>query len=146
MNGIERMTYGDIRRQGLYRQEAIQTQRVPKEADEQKAIFRWAAYETARHPELQLLHAIPNGGSRDPREAHNLKLQGVKAGVPDMCLPVPRGDFAGLYIELKRVRGGRLSDEQRGWIEALRRTGHRVEVCKGAQEAVAVITSYLEGS
>mgnify|MGYP004433785991 CR=1 FL=1 len=38
---------------------------------------------------------------RDARTAANLKRQGVKAGVPDLHLPVARGGYNGLYIELK---------------------------------------------
>ena len=116
---------------------------TPTEASEQAALFQWAAYAEGRHPELKLLHHIPNGGSRDPREAHNLKRQGVKPGVPDICLPVPRGCFHGLYIELKRQRGGRLSDEQSGWLSALTRQGYMAVVCKGWQEARGIIMGYL---
>lgn len=115
----------------------------PLEAQEQEALFRWAAYSAGKYPELRLMYAIPNGGSRDRREAHNLRLQGVKAGVPDICLPVPRGRFAALYIELKRQKGGRVSDEQRGWIEALNRAGNRAVVCRGYEEARAEIERYL---
>lgn len=116
---------------------------TPTEATEQVALFRWAAYAAGKHPELRLLFAIPNGGSRDLREAHNLRMQGVRAGVPDMCLPVPRGGFAALYIELKRQKGGRVSDEQRGWIEALNRAGNRAIVCRGFDEARTEIENYL---
>lgn len=118
--------------------------RTPTEADEQKTLFRWAEMEARRHPELNLLHHIPNGGSRDPREARNLKQEGVKAGVPDICLPVPRGGYNGLYIEMKRIRGGRLSDEQRGWLAALTANGYRAEVCRGWEAAKDLILEYLK--
>lgn len=114
------------------------------EAQEQRALFEWAEWMKQRYPELALLHHIPNGGSRDAREAHNLRLEGVKAGVPDICLPVPRGGYGALYIELKRTKRGRLSDSQRGWIEALNRAGNRAVVCKGFDEARAAILDYLK--
>ena len=59
---------------------------VPLEDAEQRIIFQWAAMETAAHPELGLLYAIPNGGKRAIKTAIALKAQGVKSGVPDMCL------------------------------------------------------------
>jgi len=65
--------------------------------------------------------------------------------VPDLCLPVPRGGFHGLYIELKRLRGGRLSEQQRAWLDALGKQGYAVAVCKGWEEAAETIQRYLEG-
>lgn len=120
-------------------------QSVPLESDEQKMLFRWAEYAVCTYPELGLLYHVANGGSRNAREAHNLKLQGVKAGVPDICLPVPRGGYGALYIELKRVKRGRVSEEQRIWIDALSRAGNRAVVCKGFEEARKEIESYLRG-
>ena len=116
---------------------------VPTEAQEQEALFRWAAYAAGRWPQLRLLFHVPNGGTRHPAEAAHMKAQGVKPGVPDICLPVPVGRFAALYIELKRKRGGRVSDEQRGWIEALNRAGNRAVVCRGWDEAREEIVRYL---
>ena len=116
---------------------------VPLEDAEQRIIFQWAAMETAARPELGLLYAIPNGGKRAIKTAVELKKQGVKRGVPDMCLPVPRGVFNGLYIELKRVKGGTVSDEQREWIAALAEQGYKAVVCRGAEEAIGTIKEYL---
>lgn len=113
------------------------------ENEEQKCIFTWAAWEIAKYPELELLHHIPNGGKRNAREAANLKKQGVKAGVPDMCLPVARGGFHGLYIELKRKKGGSLSDYQKKWINQLNEQGYKAVVCHGADEAIKEIEGYL---
>lgn len=116
---------------------------VPTEAQEQTTLFRWAALMEGRIPELRLLHAIPNGGSRNPVEARHLKEQGVKAGIPDIFLPCARGGYYGLYIEMKRRKGGRVSDEQRAMIEALRAQGYKAEVCRGWEEARDTICEYL---
>ena len=119
------------------------TVRVPSEADEQKALFEWAEWAKGKYPALALLHHIPNGGSRNLVEARHLKEQGVRAGVPDICLPVPNPFHSALYIELKRRKGGRVSDDQRGWIAALNRVGNLAVVCKGWEEARDVILEYL---
>ena len=92
---------------------------VPLEDAEQRIIFQWAAMETAARPELGLLYAIPNGGKRAIKTAIALKAQGVKSGVPDMCLPVARNGYHGLYIELKRQKGGTVSETQKSWLTAL---------------------------
>lgn len=76
-----------------------------KEADHQKLIFEWAALNYGKYPELRFMYHTPNGGSRNVIEAVNLKAQGVRSGVPDICLPVPKGKYHGLYIELKRYGG-----------------------------------------
>ena len=117
---------------------------VPTEAQEQTTLFQWAAMMQGRIPELALLHSVPNGGSRNPIEARHLKEQGVKPGIPDVFLPVARGGYHGLYIEMKRRKGGRVSVEQKKMILALRDQGFRAEVCEGWEKARDVITEYMK--
>lgn len=118
--------------------------KAPLEREEQTALMAYAKLRERRYPELGLLYHIPNGGSRNAIEAAHLKRQGVKAGVPDLCLPVARGGHHGLYIELKR-KGGRLSASQRAWIENLRAQGYAAAVCYGFREAVDMLEGYLSG-
>ena len=113
-----------------------------READEQEAFFRWAAWAARRHPALELLFHVPNGGSRNPAEAAHLKRMGVRAGVPDIVLPVARGGFHGLFIELKTA-GGRASAEQKEWLERLRLEDYRAVVCVGWMDAVRTVCEYL---
>lgn len=80
---------------------------------------------------------------RNAREAARFKRMGVKAGVPDLFLPVSRGGCHGLFIELKAPHG-RLSDHQRGWLESLKASGYAVSVCYGCDEARRDILRYLE--
>ena len=112
------------------------------ESQEQQALFDWAEYARAKHPELDLLYNIPNGGKRDKLEAVRLKREGVKAGVPDLCLPVARGGYHGLYIELKAGKNT-ASPLQRQWIAALSREGYAAAVCTGWEQAAEVIGDYL---
>lgn len=119
--------------------------KYPTEAQEQAAIFRWASMQRCKYPELDLLYHIPNEGKRNATTGANLKRQGLKKGVPDMCLPVARGGKHGLYIELKR-RGGRVSPEQAWWIKGLNSVGYSACVCYGAVEAIETICKYLKGS
>lgn len=118
---------------------------TPHESAEQAAVFQWAAYRTGVYPELDLLYHVPNGGSRNPIEAARLKAQGVKAGVPDLVLPVARGKHHGLYIELKRQKGGRLSDDQKKWLDELTEQGYLAVRCDGAEAAIKTIEDYLRG-
>lgn len=113
------------------------------EDEEQEALFEWAEWQSGRWPELGLLFHIPNGGLRNKVTAARMKLLGVKPGVPDLFLPVARGDWNGLFIEMKRRKGGRLSPLQVDWIEALGRQGYKTVVCFGAEAAESAIEDYL---
>ncbi len=117
-----------------------------KESVEQICLFRWAAYMQGKYPELNLMYHIPNGGSRNKLEAANLKRQGVKAGVPDICLPVARGLYHGLYIEMKNTSGkNKATAKQKDWIDELKKQGYMAIVCFGWQEASEVIEKYMKG-
>lgn len=116
---------------------------TPHEAQEQATLFEWAARMVGKYSELALMHAIPNGGSRNPIEARNLRLQGVRAGIPDIFLPCARKGHHGLYIELKRLKGGRVSVEQKKMILALQEQGYKAVVCYGWEEAANVIKEYM---
>jgi hypothetical protein len=113
------------------------------ESVEQAALFQWAAVASIHHPELALLHAIPNGGHRYKAVARALQRQGVKPGIPDLCLPCPRGGYHGLYIELKRRKGGALSVDQRWWCAVLAEQGYRIVVSHGWESARETLLGYL---
>ena len=118
----------------------------PTENQEQAALFEWAAVASGRYPELRMLHSIPNGGRRDGRTAAVLQRTGVKPGVPDLCLPVARGGFHGLYIELKRLKGGVLSINQKTWLGLLAKQGYKAVMCRGWEAARDTILNYLEAN
>jgi hypothetical protein len=119
------------------------TRSVVPEDFEQELVLRWAAGQVDAWPELALLFHIPNGGKRGKTEAARLKRMGVKPGVPDLCLPLARGGFHGLYVEMKRLDGGRVSTEQKAWLAALHAAGHCVAVADGHEQAIAVLRDYL---
>lgn len=116
---------------------------MPTESHEQATLFSWANMQTKKYPELRLLFHVPNGGSRGKVEAAHFKAEGVKAGVPDLFLPVARGGWHGLFIEMKRQKGGRVSDAQRKWLTDLEREGYRTVVACGWKEAAEIIREYL---
>ena len=91
------------------------------------------------------MFAIPNGGARAMTTAGKLKKEGVKAGVPDLHLPVSCGGYYSLFIEMKAGKN-KTTALQDAMIEALRREGNYCAVCYGAQEAIVVTLAYLEGT
>ncbi len=112
------------------------------EDTEQITVISWSRYQINAHPELVLLHHCPNGGSRNKAEAVKLKQMGVVAGIPDLSLPVPKGIYNGLYIEMKYDRGT-LQESQKRILRALADNGHYCVVCYGADEAIKIIKEYV---
>lgn len=92
-----------------------------------------------------LIFAVPNGGKRYLLEAVKLKRSGVRSGVPDIMIPHARKSYHGLFIEVKRERGGIISDSQRYWINALNKEGYLAVICNGFEEAKLVIEDYFNG-
>lgn len=74
---------------------------------------------------------------------YHLKQQGVRAGVPDLCLPIPANGYHGLFIEMKRADGGTATTQQKKWLSLLNANGYRALVCHGANEAIDAIEAYL---
>jgi hypothetical protein len=115
---------------------------------EQCAVFCWAALNTARYPCLEWIHAIPNGGGRSRAQGAMLKAEGVKPGVADIMLPVARGLYHGLYIEMKRRNGTEadIRPAQRKFLTFVHEQGYFAVVCYGWEQAVGVIEHYLRGT
>lgn len=114
----------------------------PSEDTIQAQVIRWANLQAGVYPELARLFHVPNGGQRHAAVAAKLVGQGVKAGVPDLCLPVPRFGCPGLWIEMKTA-DGRVSTNQKDWIAYLKDAGYRVEVCRSFDQARTVLLDYL---
>lgn len=119
----------------------------PKESAEQQALIKWADSFPIQGGHLgDFIFHIANGGSRNIIEAKHLKLQGVRAGVPDLMLCVPKNGKAGLFVEMKRAvkSCSMVSKEQKIWHERLALMGYEVKIAYGCAEAQRVILEYLK--
>ena len=96
------------------------------EHEEQRELVRWFRQ---TYPGT-LIFAIPNGGARNISTAARLKAEGVVKGVPDLFVPAWE-----LWIEMKRVKGGAVSQEQEDMHVYLRGVGYQVMVAKGVEDA-----------
>lgn len=115
------------------------------EFQQQSALIKWSIYTgRVQYPELQLLFAVPSGRKRSKIDAGKLKAEGVKAGVPDLCLPVARCGFHGAWIEMKS-KDGRVSLDQNWWHQKLRDQGYYVVVCWDWSNARTALSNYLDG-
>lgn len=113
----------------------------------QRAFFGWLQLQInlGVHPLARLAYAVPNGGERNLIVAARLKTEGVKSGVPDVCWPVPRSVYAGLYIEMKVEPNGRVSENQEQWHVDLRSVCYAVAVCWNWRAARQCFLDYAEG-
>lgn len=108
---------------------------VPSEHFEQRELVRWFRQ---TWPGVRIF-AVPNGSWRSKATAGRLKAEGVVSGVPDLFIPAWR-----LWVEMKRVRGGSLSGEQRNWIQYLESVGYWVIVGKGAEDAKRQVSAFFD--
>lgn len=122
-----------------------QLARAETEHAHQTALFCWAALpdQQRAYPELSLMFAIPNGGERNKIVAGNLKAEGVKAGVLDIFVPVARGGFHGLFIEMK-VKPNKPTTEQKEFQSAVELQGYATSVCYSWVEAAMCIERYMK--
>jgi hypothetical protein len=117
---------------------------VPKEYDEQLALFDYAAVAAKQDWRWKLLFCTLNGVRVPIGVAKKMKRAGNRAGVPDVILPVVGyAACPGLFIEMKRIKGGVISNDQHWWHKQLRDMGYQVTVCAGAKAAIDTITKYL---
>ena len=120
---------------------------IETEAQAQKTLIRWwaVACRTYQLPESVLLH-ITNEGKRSVVMGRILKNMGMRPGTPDLFLAVPRNGLSGLWIEMKRSKGGNLSVAQRRMLDMLKEQGYTAHVCHGFDEARNCIRAYLKGN
>lgn len=122
------------------------------EHEDQAAVISWARDNARWFPELAFMLASQNGahlpasinryGRRYSIEAQHLVDEGMLKGVSDLFLPAARAGYHGLWIEMKHGHG-RLTPDQRNFIEAMRRFGYMAEACWGADAAIELIKTYV---
>lgn len=114
---------------------------IPLESSTQKEFIRWF---DLQYPHIgNLLFHPANGGTRNVREAVNLKAQGVRKGVSDIILLVPRGTYHGLVMELKR-KGCKPTKEQLEFLHALQAKGYCTAWHDDLEEAITFVDDYMK--
>lgn len=127
----------------LFKSKPVRAKAVDREGLEQAALMKELEL---RYPSVAaLVYHVPNGGHRHKLVAIKLKAQGVKAGVPDLVLPMARGGYFGLYIEFKATppNDAPVSASQHACIERLNAQGYLAIICRGHFDAMEQIRAYL---
>lgn len=123
---------------------------VPSEHAEQKAVIDWwESFSTSKGIDPRLLWATPNGGKRHIRAAVRFKAEGVRAGIPDLFLALPRlakkagrPFYYGLFVEMKAL-DGQTQKNQLEMLQLLREQDYQCVVCRGAEAAIEAIREYV---
>lgn len=112
---------------------------VPSEYEEQKALVKWLKNNKIKH------QASGNGyklDMSDYRYIAKIKAMGLCKGYPDLIVYLGNGKT--LHIEMKRTKGGKVSDEQENWLKWLNDNNYPSKVCYGAKEAIEFVKDYIE--
>jgi hypothetical protein len=127
----------------LFKAPSTRAKAVDREGLEQAALIK--ELELRLPAVAALIYHVPNGGHRHKLVAIKLKGQGVKAGVPDLVLPMARGGYFGLYLEFKATapNDAAVSASQHAWIRRLNDQGYLAIVCRGHFDAMEQIRAYL---
>jgi hypothetical protein len=114
------------------------------EHDEQVAVFAWTALKEKEFPELKLLQGSLNGVRLTIGQAVKAKRAGLKKGWPDLFLPVALHGFNGLFIELKKRKGGVMSADQAAMWKQLSLQGYKCTRADGSDAAISILEWYLK--
>lgn len=107
-----------------------------------KTLMEWVH----THPQLKtiakfIMH-FPNEGKRTNSFGKLMKSFGMRAGVSDLFIALPRGGYHGAWIELKSKKG-RLSQAQVEFLEDMKSQDYFVSVCYSLDEAIMIVTNYV---
>lgn len=132
----------DVARSKGVNEQPLSAIRIPLEEEEQREFAQWLDRKGV------LWFHIPNERKATAFTLYDLERQGLKKGVPDNFIAEPRGNYNGLFIELKRAKKSlsKKSLEQRQWIKALNEKGYKAVFCYGAEEAIREVRRYLDGN
>lgn len=116
------------------------------ESQEQKALVRWF---NLQYPKMAgLLFAIPNGSHlagdavTRAKKMHRMKAEGLRPGVSDLFLMIPRKGAHGMWIEMKADKGV-TSQAQNAFQLDAKEQGYAAITCHGFDMARGAIEEYL---
>lgn len=115
------------------------------EYEDQVAIFEWSERLEYKWPCLALLFGSLMGIHLPPKYLNKAAKAGMKKGKPDINLPVARGGYHGLWIELKRSGGEKPRADQERTLRLLAGEGNAAYSCFGSKAAIETITNYILG-
>lgn len=114
---------------------------TPSEDDEEHVLSDYCDLKGWRHT-----HFSNETYTTSWKQKAKMKYLGVHSGVPDHLIIVPRKDglVVPVYVEMKRTKGGTVSDSQFAWIKSLKIAMQFVAVCEGGEQAVEYVQAVAD--
>lgn len=122
------------------------------EHEEQVSLIKWKKERQERIPELKWLFSIPNGtkttfyrskkGATYSPQKMYMKAEGLTKGICDLLLPCAKGEYHGLFIEMKDGKK-KLRPDQEEFMEFALDEGYLAVVCTSFGHAKSEILAYL---
>lgn len=113
-----------------------------KEKTEQEIFVRYC--ELKRITCVFIANGFPLCGVKNKfAYVNSLKAQGYRTGFPDLMVLAKNSKSEVLFIEFKRIKGGRLSESQVKWQAKLNELGYDSYVAKGSEEAIEILEEWL---
>ena len=115
----------------------------PLEETEQMTVVDWLKWHGV------LFSASANGIYTHPASMSRMKRLGVAVGLPDILIFTPPPAYKGIVgvsIEMKRRKGGIVSQEQLEWKEKLQKVGWLTYIALGADQAIGILEACGYGS
>lgn len=109
-------------------------------------LFMWAEIMKEKYPELEMLFAVPFDAYKSVSSCKKFTEEGLKKGIPDVCLPISNGKFSSLWIKIKSSKHTKLTEKQKWWIKELNAKGCLAVDCVGWEAARDIILNYLNAS
>lgn len=161
-HGFQKTRWGTPRKKGAHiprirklakpkRQKLINGPDLPTEHQMQATVFAWIDRQKKQYPALEWIYAVPNGQYKSREVRGIFRDEGLRGGVPDICVAVPQRHpqfpdlyrYCGLYIEMKRGGGGTVSKTQNRWLTGLNEQGYLAVVARSGDQAMVIIATYL---
>jgi len=106
------------------------------EGDIQEACVNWFRLSYPNY----VVFAVPNGGTRNSREAIQLKREGALAGVADLVIVI---EGAVLFVEMK-TEYNKQQETQKIFQKNVERLGHKYVVCHSLREFILEVERFIK--
>lgn len=125
MTRIRRLKNGDISEESIH-----------------LSLMEWIAINPLTKPYKDFFLHYPSEGKRSPRYGKLMKDLGMRKGVSDLFIAIPRHGYGGAWIELKSACGN-LKKEQKQFLEDMHQQNFFASACWSFDDAVKVIAWYF---
>ncbi len=117
-----------------------------EEGGHQAALFEWANLIKVSEGGVlrDYMWGSMNGAKRSFSAAGIAKIQGNTKGVPDVSICLPRRNYHGMFLELKREAYYKITAEQHVIIDRLNKVGYCARVSNTIDKSIEMIEEYLK--